>query len=140
VTTYSAGEEELFDTQTATAQIERGVKLLGARNYTAAIEAFEEAVSAAPSAEAHYLLGYAYYMKGKTGDGDSRQKSMENFEQAYLLDPNFSPSKIGPAEIMEVPQSGHPAAETPAAAAPASALESGAAAPKTDAPPARPAQ
>lgn len=131
--TLSAAEEELFDTKAATEHMENGTKLLRAKNYDAAIEEFEEAVSSAPSAEAHYRLGYAYYLKGKSGDEDSRQKAMENFEMAYDIDPNFSPNVYGPAEVMEAPQQGA-VLDTPAAAAPAGALQPGAMAPPPPAP------
>jgi len=121
-------EEELFDTKAAVAGMEKGVKLLKAKKFDEAIEALEEAVAAAPNAEAHYLLGYAYYMKGKSGDEDSRQKSIENFEQAYQIDPNFTPSKFKPETIV-APGSQGSGDVTPAAAAAASKLEPGAAAP-----------
>jgi tetratricopeptide (TPR) repeat protein len=114
---FAAEEEELFDTQTATEHIEKGLKLLRAKNIDAAIEELEAAVSAAPSAEAYYYLGYAYYLKGKSGDEDSRQKAAENFEEAYDLDPNFSPNKVGPGTVIEAPpalQQGESATAEPA--------------------------
>lgn len=120
-------QEELFDTKAAAEALEKGVHLLGARNYDAAIEAFEEAVGTAPNAESLYLLGYAYYMKGKSGDEESRQRAMENFRQAYEMNPNFSPNKFVIPEIMTAPQAAPAADATPAAAAPAAALEPGAA-------------
>lgn len=129
--TFAAAEEELFDTTAAAEHMAKGVKLLGARNYDAAIEELEEAVSAAPSAEAHYLLGYAYYMKGKAGDEDARQQAAENFEQAYEIDPNFSPNKVGPGTVIEAPQAA-PEGQTPAEAPPATApAEAPATAPTT---------
>jgi tetratricopeptide (TPR) repeat protein len=134
VATLSVAEEELFDSKAAQEHLEKGIALLGARNYDGAIEEFEEAVSAAPSAEAYYRLGYAYYMKGKSGDEDSRQKSIESFEQAYDIDPNYSPNPVGPAEVIEAPRTGQEDLETPAAAAPAGALAPGAAAPQPEAP------
>jgi tetratricopeptide (TPR) repeat protein len=125
-----AEEEELFDTKTAVASMEKGSKLLAAKKYDEAIEALEEAVAAAPNAEAHYLLGYAYYMKGRKEDNeDARQKAIENFDQAYQIDPNFTPSKFEP-ETITAPGAAQSSDEmTPAAAAPASKLEPGAAAP-----------
>ena len=138
IVALSAAEEELFDVKAAAEHMEKGIKLTAARNYDAAIEELEEAVSTAPSAEAYYRLGYAYYMKGKTGDEDSRQRAIENFEQAYDMDPNFSPNVYGSGKVIEAPGQG--ALETPAAAAPASTLEPGAAAPAPAAPAAPPAQ
>jgi tetratricopeptide (TPR) repeat protein len=115
-------EEDLFDTKAAAAHLEKGVHLLKAKKIDAAIQEFEEAVAAAPEAEAYYLLGYAYYIKSKAGDEDARMKAMENFDAAYQINPNFSPSKFKPAEPITVPGS-QPSGETsPAAVAPASKL------------------
>ncbi len=134
----AAAQEELFDTASAAEAMERGVHLLGSRNYDGAIDALEESVGIAPTAESLYLLGYAYYMKGRSGDEESRQLAMENFRQAYAMNPNFSPNRFVTPEIMTAPQPPSPAQDaTPAAAAPASALEPGAAVPPA-APPAQP--
>ena len=92
-------EEELFDTKAAEQHIEKGIAHLKAKNYDAAITEFEESSAIVPEAESYYYLGYAYYMKGRTkGDGDSRKRSMENFEKAYEIDPNFTPTRFKPAE------------------------------------------
>jgi tetratricopeptide (TPR) repeat protein len=98
-------EEELFDTKTAEKHIEQGIAHLKAHKYDAAIAEFEESTTVLPDAESFYYLGYAYYMKGRTQDGESRKKSMENFEKAYELDPNFTPTRFKPAEPVpaEVP-------------------------------------
>lgn len=91
--------EELFDTKAATQHIEKGITLLQAKNYDAAIKEFEESSAIYPDAEAFYYLGYAYYMKGKiTDNGESRKKSMENFDRAYGLNPNFTPTRFKPEE------------------------------------------
>jgi hypothetical protein len=37
-------------------------------------------------------------MKGRTGDGESRKKSLECFDKAYELNPNFTPSRYKPAD------------------------------------------
>jgi outer membrane protein assembly factor BamB len=85
--------EELFDTKAATQHTEKGIAHLKAKNYDAAAKEFEESSAISPDAEAFYYLGYAYYMKGKiSNDGESRKKSMENFDKAYELNPNFTPS------------------------------------------------
>ena len=93
-------EEELFDSTTATVYLEKGIAHLKSKNYDAAIAELEESVSINPDAEAFYYLGYAYYLKGKTGDGESRKKSIESFEKAYELNPNFTPSRYKPAETV----------------------------------------
>jgi tetratricopeptide (TPR) repeat protein len=101
--------DELFDTEAATALVEKGVADLKAGRYDAAIEAFEESVGINPEAPAFYYLGYAYYMKGKKSNGENRVKAMENFDKAYELDPNFTPMNISTDE---------PAAEAPAPVVP----------------------
>jgi len=105
VAVFANAEEELFDTKTAEKHIEQGIAYLKANNYDAAINEFEESTAVLPDAESFYYLGYAYYMKGRKQDGESRKKSMENFEKAYELDPNFTPTRFKPAEPVpaEVP-------------------------------------
>ncbi len=90
--------EELFDTKAAAAHIEKGIESLKKSGYDAAITEFEAASEIQPDADVFYYLGYAYYMKGKDGDGESRKKAIENFEKAYEINPNFTPSKFKPEE------------------------------------------
>ncbi len=115
-----AAEEDVFDTKTAIEQREKGRQLLHSKKYDAAIEALEESVNTAPDAEAYYLLGYAYYMKGKAGDAESREKAKENFDEAYTLNPNFSPSKFKPGEPVPAPEAAPEAEKSLGTAAPAS--------------------
>lgn len=91
-------EEDLFDTKAASVHSEKGISSLKTRDYDAAVNELEEALSIAPDAETYYYLGYAYYMKGKSGDVESRKKSIENFDKAYELDPRFTPNKYKPEE------------------------------------------
>ncbi len=99
LTAHSA--EELFDAKEAADHIEKGIAYLKAKNYDAAINEFEESASISPEAEAYYYLGYAHYMKGRTQDGEDRKKSLENFNNAYEIDPNFTPSRYKPPETIE---------------------------------------
>ncbi|MDA8423337.1 MAG: hypothetical protein M0Z89_08405 [Nitrospiraceae bacterium] len=98
-------EEELFDTKAAAQRIEKGIADIQAKNFDAAITEFEAAAEINPDAEAYYYLGYAYYLKGRTGDKESRIKSRENFKNAYEIDPNFTPTRLKPTEPAPVPQS-----------------------------------
>ena len=91
-------EEELFDTKAAVQHLEQGIALLNAKDYDAAIAEFDESAAISPEAEAYYYLGYAYYLKGRKGDGENRDLSRENFEKAYEIDPNFTPTRTKPAE------------------------------------------
>ena len=95
--------DELFDTAAASKHTEQGISFLKAKNFDAAIREFDKSAVIAPEAEAYYYLGYAYYMKGKNVDGDSRKKSLENFGKAYEIDPNFSPSRYKPSEPAPMP-------------------------------------
>jgi tetratricopeptide (TPR) repeat protein len=97
--TAALAAEELFDTKAAAQHKEKGVALLQKKNYRAAVKEFEEASTIEPDAEAFYYLGYAYYMDAKTTDNEqSRKLSMENFQKAYDIDPNYTPSKLGAVE------------------------------------------
>ena len=90
--------EEVFDTATASRHLEQGISHLKAKDFDAAITEFDESASISPEAEAYYYLGYAYYMKSRKSDGENRQKALENFDQAYEIDPNFSPTRFKPSE------------------------------------------
>jgi tetratricopeptide (TPR) repeat protein len=103
--------DELFDTAAASKHIERGISFLKVKNFDAAIKEFDESATIAPEAEAYYYLGYAYYMKSRKMDGESRRMSLDNFEKAYEIDPNFTPSRYQPSE----PAPPQTAAPSPAA-------------------------
>ena len=98
-------EEELFDTKEANSYFEQGIKYLQTKKLDSAVTALEESVSIAPNAEAYYFLGYAYYLKGRSGDAESRKKAIENFENAYELEPGFTPTKYKPENVMPKPES-----------------------------------
>lgn len=133
----SLAADDLFDTKAAADHLEKGIAHLKAKRYDAAVAELEESASINPDAEVYYYLGYAYYMKGRTEDGENRKKAMENFEQAYEIDPNFTPTRYKPAETLpytpeqknvgpkQVPESGASSQhepekpELPQAAAPA---------------------
>jgi tetratricopeptide (TPR) repeat protein len=110
-------QEELFDTKAAAQHLEQGLARLGEKHYDSAIAEFQESAEIAPEAEAFYYLGYAYYLKGRKGDSEARDLSRENFEKAYEIDPNFSPTRL------KQPEQGAgvtPATEQPAPPSPAS--------------------
>lgn len=106
IVSYAA--DELFDAKTAAEHMAKGIAHLKAKQYDAAIDELSESASVYPEAEAFYYLGYAYYMKGRKGDGESRKNAMENFEQAYELDPNFTPTRYQPEEpLPSIPKRKH---------------------------------
>lgn len=110
--TSAFSADELFDTKTAAKHTEKGIEHLKEKDLDAAIKEFEESVAINPDAEAYYFLGYTYYLKGKTGDGESRKRSKENFEKAYELNPNFSPSRLMEPAAAEPKQAPAPPAAT----------------------------
>ncbi len=66
----------------------RALKYYATGKFKEAAQALKEYVEKKPSPEAYYLLGYSLY---KTGRHDEARKY---FEQVYLIDPKFAPSKI----------------------------------------------
>lgn len=79
-------DEPLFDNHEATLHFQKGVSLYKKRSYSKAAEELEKATEINPDyKEAYYLLGYAYYKEGKI------DLSREAFNQAYELDPKYSP-------------------------------------------------
>jgi tetratricopeptide (TPR) repeat protein len=111
--------DELFDTATASKHIERGISFLKVKDFDAAIKEFDESATIAPEAEAYYYLGYAYYMKSRKMDGESRRMSLDNFEKAYEIDPKFTPTRYQPSEPAQ-PQTAAPSpAAVPVAPQPA---------------------
>jgi TolA-binding protein len=59
------------------------------KNYAAAAKKFQEVVNKKPDATAYYLIGYSLYKLGKFSEAE------EYFRQTYLIDPEFSPEKVG---------------------------------------------
>jgi tetratricopeptide (TPR) repeat protein len=98
-------DDELFDTATASKHMEQGISCLKEKSFDAAIREFDESARIAPEAEAYYYLGYAYYMKSRKNAGEGRIKSLENFEKAYEIDPNFSPARLKTPEPAAQPTS-----------------------------------
>ncbi len=96
-----AAEEELFDTKAAAVHLEKGIAHLKNGKYEAAIKELEDAADINPDAEAYYYLGYAYYMKGRKGDAESRKRSRECFDKAYELNPAFTPGRFKPADAQK---------------------------------------
>ena len=109
-------QEDLFDSKAASEHMEKGVAHLKAKKIDAAISEFEASAEINPDAEAYYFLGYAYYLKGRAGDAESRRLSREYFDEAYAIEPNFSPSRYKPAEpnLLEGQQEPEPAQEATA--------------------------
>jgi tetratricopeptide (TPR) repeat protein len=98
VTLIAYAADELFDTKAAAEHIDKGIAYLKTKNFDSAIEEFDESASISPEAEPFYYLGYTYYLKSRKGDKESRKLSLENFQKAYDIDPNFTPTRYKPSE------------------------------------------
>ncbi len=58
-------------------------------HYRDAVIRLKAYVEKKPDAVAYYLIGYSLYELRRFGE------AAENFDEAYLIDPNFSPEKLG---------------------------------------------
>ncbi len=103
VTLTAHAADELFDTKAAAEHIDKGIAYLKAKNFDAAVKEFDESSSISPEAEPFYYLGYTYYLKSRKGDKESRKLSLENFQKAYDIDPNFTPTRYKLAEPSPFP-------------------------------------
>jgi len=108
VTLTAHAADELFDTKAAAEHIDKGIAYLKAKNFDDAVREFDESASISPEAEPYYYLGYAYYLKSRKGDEESRKLSLENFQKAYEIDPNFTPTRYKPAELSPLQRSQQP--------------------------------
>jgi hypothetical protein len=61
-------------------------------DYAEAVKNLKEYVEKKPDPAAYYLIGYGLYELGRYGEAD------EYFQQAYLIDPTFSPEESGLTE------------------------------------------
>ena len=69
-------------------EFQSGVQYYNNKNYKAAANQFREYVGDNPDPSAYYLIGYSMYKLGKFSEAD------EYFNEAYLIDPKFSPEKV----------------------------------------------
>jgi TolA-binding protein len=65
------------------------LKHYNSKHYKEAARIFKEYVNRKPDPSAYYLIGYSLYELGKFKEAE------ENFQQAYLIDPEFSLEKAG---------------------------------------------
>jgi|Deesub1362A_J573_1020465.scaffolds.fasta_scaffold00424_22 tetratricopeptide (TPR) repeat protein len=71
----------------ANSTVEKAYSLYRQGRHQEAVRMLEDYVRENPDPGALYLLGYAYYERGDL------DKARRYFEDAYLIDPDFSPSK-----------------------------------------------
>lgn len=58
-------------------------------HFKKAVDGLKDYVDSRPEAAAYYLIGYGLYKLGKY------KEATQYFDQAYLIDPTFSPEQIG---------------------------------------------
>jgi tetratricopeptide (TPR) repeat protein len=76
----------------ADSEYDAALKDYAGRNYQEAVIRFKAYVGKRPDPAAYYLLGYSLYKLGRFNE------ATEYFKQAYLIDPTFSPEKLGLAK------------------------------------------
>jgi len=85
------------DPRMAQLKIEEGQKLARFSNYSAAIEAFDEAIKHDPAShEAYFNRGSAYFNKR------DYKKAVEDFLYAVELKPNFANAWFNLGQIMDI--------------------------------------
>ena len=84
-------------------EYERALKLYDRGKYREAVNLFSDYVQKRPDPSAYYYMGYASYKLGKY------REATEYFQQAFLIDPNFSLGTSNPAET----HSGEKTPDTP---------------------------
>ena len=67
---------------------QKGVQAYLKKDYKSAAKYLREFTDRKPDAAAYYLLGYANYKLKKDKEAE------ENFREAYLIDPGFTPKSI----------------------------------------------
>jgi TolA-binding protein len=68
---------------------EKALKYYNSKRYKEAVSLFKEHVKKDPNPAVYYRIGYALYELKKFDE------AAENFKEAYLIDPSFSPETIG---------------------------------------------
>jgi tetratricopeptide (TPR) repeat protein len=76
----------------ADTEYDAALKDYAGRNYREAVIRLQAYVEKKPDPAAYYLLGYSLYELGRLNEAAA------NFDQAYLVDPSFSPEKLGLAK------------------------------------------
>jgi tetratricopeptide (TPR) repeat protein len=76
----------------ADSEYDAALKAYAERDYRDAAVHFRAYVEEKPDSAAYYLLGYSLYELGKY------EEATECFKQAYLIDPTFSPERVGLAK------------------------------------------
>jgi hypothetical protein len=71
-------------------EYDKAIRYYNTGKYREAVEIFKDYIKTKPDAPAYYRIGYALY---EIGEYDEANKY---FQQAYLIDPSFSPNIVAP--------------------------------------------
>jgi hypothetical protein len=71
-------------------EYDKAVRYYNTGKYREAVEIFKEYIKTNPDAPAYYRIGYALYELGAYDEAN------QYFQQAYLIDPSFSPDIVAP--------------------------------------------
>jgi hypothetical protein len=69
---------------------DKAVRYYNTGKYKEAVEIFKDYIKTKPEAPAYYRIGYALYELGEYAEAN------QYFQQAYLIDPSFSPDIVAP--------------------------------------------
>ncbi len=67
--------------------VQKGIAYYSRGHFRAAVKYLEPYVKDNPDPKIYYLIGYSYYKMREM------KKAMEYFNDAYLIDPDYAPSK-----------------------------------------------
>lgn len=80
------------------AGFEKGVQAYLKKDFKSAAAYLKEYVDLKPDPGAYYLLGYSTYLLSKRAVGEKKRllgiEAADYFNEAYLLDPGFSPKSL----------------------------------------------
>lgn len=74
----------------AETEYEKAIRYYNTGKYKEAVEIFKDFIKTKPEAPAYYRIGYALYELGEYDEAN------QYFQQAYLIDPSFSPDIVVP--------------------------------------------
>jgi hypothetical protein len=71
-------------------EYDKAIRYYNTGKYREAVEIFKDYIKTEPEAPAYYRIGYALYELGEYAEAN------QYFQQAYLIDPSFSPDIVAP--------------------------------------------
>lgn len=78
----------IYVSEVSPANLDEALKFYQKGDFKRCVRCLEDYVKTQPDPQAYYLLGYAHYKLRNYND------SVRYFKETYLIDPEFTPSKI----------------------------------------------